>query len=45
MSPTFHRHSIPTGPRALARFPETQVKKEYISPVADLEEKVYRFKE
>lgn len=42
-SPTFHRSSIPTGPRALARYSDTQIKKEYISPVADLEEQVCRF--
>ena len=41
-SPTFHRSSVPTGPRALARN-DSQIKKEYISPVADLEEQVSSF--
>jgi hypothetical protein len=39
-SPPFHRPSIPTGPRAFTRPSATPMKKEYVSPVADLKEKV-----
>jgi hypothetical protein len=36
-SPAFHRSSIPAGPRQ----PEAPVKKEYISPIPDLDEQVF----
>src|SRR5277367_96386 len=38
LSPTLHR--VPTGPRALGRLPEIPAKKEYISPVPELDEQV-----
>lgn len=38
LSPTLHR--VPTGPRALGRLPDLPAKKEYISPVPELDEQV-----
>lgn len=38
LSPTLHR--VPTGPRALGRPPDAPAKKEYISPVPELDDQV-----
>ena len=43
-SSPFVRSAIPTGPRAFTRPSENPVKKEYVSPVVDLNEKVLDFR-
>ena len=40
-SATFHRTTIPTGPRGFVRPHDVPVKKEYISPVPELDEQVH----
>ena len=40
-SPTFHRATIPTGPRGFVRPLDVAVRKEYISPIPELDEQVH----